>query len=123
VDGVNTSHKIKFPKFDGVGNPLPWLNRCEQYFTLRGTSADQCVQVASFYLLDDAQVWYYRVELNNGRPSWNRFVQLINTRFGPLLVESPISELALLRQDGTIEEYCTKFMALSCRDPTISENH
>jgi hypothetical protein len=34
MDGVNTSHKIEFPKFDGVGDPLPWFNRCERYFTL-----------------------------------------------------------------------------------------
>jgi hypothetical protein len=41
VDGVNTSHKIEFPKFDGVGNPLPWLNSCERYSTLRGTPVDK----------------------------------------------------------------------------------
>jgi hypothetical protein len=79
--------------------------------------------VASFYLLDDAQVWYHRVELNSGRLSWNRFIQLINTCFRPPLIESPIDELALLRWEGTIEEYCTKFMALSCRDSAISKDH
>jgi hypothetical protein len=84
---------------------------------------DRRVQVASFYLLDDAQVWYHRVELNNEGPSWNRFVQLNNTRFGPPLTESPIDELALFSRDGTIEDYCAKFMVLSCRDPAISEDH
>jgi hypothetical protein len=44
-------------------------------------------------------------------------------RFGPPLTESPIGELALLYQDGTIEEYCNKFMALSYKDPAISEDH
>jgi hypothetical protein len=91
--------------------------------SLCGTPANQRVQVASFYLLDDAQVWYHHVELNSGRLSWDRFMQLINMHFSPPLVESPISELALLRRDGAIEEYCTKFMALLCRDPAISENH
>jgi hypothetical protein len=77
--------------------------------------------MSSFYLLDDAQVWYHRVELNGGPPSWNCFVQLVNTHFRSPLTESPI--LALLRWDGSIDEYCNKFMALSCHDPAISEEH
>jgi hypothetical protein len=31
-DGFPTSHKMKFPKYDGVGNPMLWLNWCECYF-------------------------------------------------------------------------------------------
>jgi hypothetical protein len=68
-DMTNTSHKIKFPKFDGSGDPMSWLNLCERYFKLRGTPEDRRVPVASFYLLDDTHVWYHRVELNGGPPS------------------------------------------------------
>jgi hypothetical protein len=100
---VNTSHKIEFHKFDCAGDPVPWLNRCERYFSLRGTPADRRVQVASFYLLDDAQVWYHRVELNSGQLSWNRFIQLINTRrFRPPLTESLIGELAYFTGKGPL---------------------
>jgi hypothetical protein len=73
-DWANTSHKIKFPKFVGSGDPMLWLNRCEHYFQLRCTSENKRVQVASFYLLDDTQVWYNRVELNGDPPSWHHFV-------------------------------------------------
>jgi hypothetical protein len=31
-DGFPTSHKMEFSKYDGVGNPMPWLNQCECYF-------------------------------------------------------------------------------------------
>jgi hypothetical protein len=31
-DGFPTSHKMEFLKYDGVGDPMPWLNRCERYF-------------------------------------------------------------------------------------------
>jgi hypothetical protein len=59
VDGHQMVQKIEFPKFDGVGDPMPWLNRCERYFCMRGTPENK-VQYASFYLLDDAQMWYHR---------------------------------------------------------------
>jgi hypothetical protein len=30
--GTTCFHKLDFPTFDGGGDPLPFLNRCEQYF-------------------------------------------------------------------------------------------
>jgi hypothetical protein len=49
-----TMHKMEFPKYDGVGYPLSWLNRCERYFHVRRTPEHQCVAYAWFYLTDDA---------------------------------------------------------------------
>jgi hypothetical protein len=31
-DGFPTSHKMEFLKYDGVGDPMSWLNWCECYF-------------------------------------------------------------------------------------------
>ena len=25
-------HKLSFPTYDGKEDPLPWINRCEQFF-------------------------------------------------------------------------------------------
>jgi hypothetical protein len=102
---------------------MSWLNRCQRYFRLRGTLENMRVQVTSFYLLDNTQVWYHSVELNGDPPSWHQFVQLVNTHFIPPLTENPIGELALLQRRGSIEDYCNKFMALSCHDLNISEDH
>jgi hypothetical protein len=120
-DFVPTTHKLEFPKFDDTGDPLPWLNRCERYFWLCRMPEDKNVSYAVFNLLNDAQLWFYFLELNGDLPTWNRFVRLVNTRFGPSLTDIPIRELAHLRRDGTVEEYCTKFVSLACREPTLSE--
>jgi hypothetical protein len=48
---------------------------------------------------------------------------LVNKRFGPPLTESPIDELALLRREGSVDDFAKCFMALSCRDTAISEQH
>jgi hypothetical protein len=81
------------------------------------------VAYASFHLLEDAQLWYHRLELNRGPPTWNRFVELINTHFGPLLTNSLLSDLALLRRSGSIDDIAKRFLALSCRDRAIFEEH
>lgn len=36
-------HKLDFPKFDGHGDPLPFLNRCEQFFRGQRTPEDDKV--------------------------------------------------------------------------------
>jgi hypothetical protein len=36
-EGLRTMHKMEFLKYDGVGDPLLWLNRCERYFRIRRT--------------------------------------------------------------------------------------
>jgi hypothetical protein len=92
-------------------------NRCERYFHFRGITENKKVQHVSFYLLDDAQMWYHRLELNCGPPSWNHFVQLIQIQFGLPLTNSLIGELPLLRREGSVDDFCTHFMSLSYRDP------
>jgi hypothetical protein len=95
-EGLPTVHKIEFPKFDIIDDPLPWLNRYERYFCLRGIPEHKD-SYASFYLLDDAQMWYHRLELNGSPPSWTHFTQLIQVQIGPSLTDSPIGELTLVR--------------------------
>jgi hypothetical protein len=112
---------LEFPKFDDTGDPLPWLNRYEHYFYVRRTPENKRVSLTAFYLLDDAQLWFHRLELNGERPTWAQFVQLVNARFGPPLTDSPIGELALLCRQGAVDEFSKRFIALSCRDTTLTE--
>jgi hypothetical protein len=46
---------------------------------------------------------------------------LVNARFGPPLTDTPLGELAMLRRSGSVDEFARRFMALSCRDPSITE--
>jgi hypothetical protein len=120
-DIIPTTHKLEFRKYDGTDNPLPWLNWCEWYFTVYRTPKPKRVAMVACYLLDDVQLWFHRLELNGGRPSWSQFIQLVNARFGLPLTDTLLRELAMLRCTGSVDEFAKRFMALSCRDPTITE--
>jgi hypothetical protein len=47
-------HKLEFSKFDGMGDLLPWLNRCERYFRVRCTPNHNRVAYVAFHWLEDA---------------------------------------------------------------------
>jgi hypothetical protein len=79
------------------------------------------VVFASFYLLDNAQLWFHRMGINGSHSTWHQFVMLVNTRFRSVLTDSPIGELAMLRKSRTVYEYNKKFITLSCRDPTLTK--
>jgi hypothetical protein len=36
-------------------------------------------------------------------------------------MDTPLGELAMLRRSGSVDEFARRFMALSCRDPSITE--
>jgi hypothetical protein len=42
----------------------------------------QCTSGAHMHLLDDEQLWYYRLPDNRGPPTWNQFVKLVVALFG-----------------------------------------
>ena len=108
--------KMVFPSFHGTEDLLPWLNRCELYFRGHNMPEHHRVWVASLHMTDAAQLWYYHLETVSGEPEWRRFKQLLHRRFGPSLTELPLSEMALLRRIGSVEEYTKQFMSLVCRD-------
>jgi hypothetical protein len=111
-DIVPTTHKLEFPKCDNTSDPLPWISRCERYFLVRRTPEHKMVAYTAFHLLDDAQLWSHRLELNGGQPDWTRFVQLVNACFGPPLTDNPIGELTQLWRTRSVDKYCNKFMSL-----------
>ena len=39
----HTTHKLRFPKYDGSDDPIGWLHKCEQFFRSQRTPEDEKV--------------------------------------------------------------------------------
>jgi hypothetical protein len=62
-------HKLLFPTYDGAEYLLPWLNRCDQFFSISETPEAGKVFLASFYVSGEASQWFTLLERNQGKPS------------------------------------------------------
>jgi hypothetical protein len=105
ISAARHGHKLLFPTYDGTEDPLPWLNRCEQFFRIQSTEEAGKVFLAAFYMKGDAAQWYALVERNHGTPDWAAFVKLVNQRFGPPLRGNMLGELIQLKRETTVADY------------------
>lgn len=77
--------------------------------------------MASYNLEDGAQMWYVQVQQDEGTPTWRRFVDLLNLRFGPPLRSAPLFELAECQLTSMVAEYQDRFQALLPRAGPLDE--
>ncbi|PPR81890.1 hypothetical protein GOBAR_AA38825 [Gossypium barbadense] len=68
--------KMEIPTYDGVGDPLGWLKRCEIFFGNQRTNKEDKVGLASFYLLREAQLWFDQIKEEEANLDWERFREL-----------------------------------------------
>ena len=120
VDRPPKFQKMDFPRYDGKSDPLIFLNRCESYFHQQRIMEEK-VWMASYNLEDGAQMWYIQVQTDEGTPSWRRFKELINLRYGPPLRSAPLFELADCRRTSTVADYQDRFQALLPRAGALDE--
>ncbi|WVZ89765.1 hypothetical protein U9M48_036130 [Paspalum notatum var. saurae] len=85
-------------------DPLLFTNKCESFFHQQRI-LEKKVWMATFNLDGPAQQWYMRLQREEGTPSWRRFAELLNVRFGPPIRANPLGELAALRCTGSVMDY------------------
>ena len=112
---------MDFPRYDGKTDPLIFLNRCESYFHQQRIMEEERVWMASYNLEEGAQMWYMQVQQDEGTPSWRRFTELLNLRYGPPLRSAPLFELADCRRTGSVAEYQDRFQSLLPRARRLDE--
>jgi hypothetical protein len=103
--------KMDFPRYDG-----------KSYFHQQCIMEEEKVWMASYNLEDGAQLRYIQIQEDEGGvPTWHRFKDLLNLRYGPPLRSALLFELADCRRTGTITEYQDHFQALLPRAGPMQE--
>jgi hypothetical protein len=115
-------HKLLFLTYDGKDDPLPWLNRCGQFFRIQATEDAGKLFLAS-YMTGDAAQWFTLLEKNQGTPTWDEFERLVNQRFGPPIRGNALGKLIQLRRETTVADYQTRFLALVNHCKGLTEPH
>lgn len=61
--------RLEFPRYDGRDDPIGWIHHCEQLFKAQSTLANEYVSMAAFHLIGVAQMWHFRLELEEPKMS------------------------------------------------------
>lgn len=107
--------KLEFLSYIGSGDPLGWLYRCEQFFVNQRTEESDKVSLTAFYLIGEAQLWFYRFEQEDPGVSWETFKSFCNLLFGSPMSSNPLGKLVNLKQNGSVDEYQKQFQAFLAR--------
>nr|KAJ0221896.1 hypothetical protein LSAT_V11C200051600 [Lactuca sativa] len=116
--------KMEFPTYDGKGNPVEWLQRCEDFFEEQQTPTEAWVRQATFSLQGWASGWYHNLRRMKTRLNWFEFSEECKIRFGPLMSMNPLGELTRLRQTCTeakteSQQGGAEIVKFEVRNPTL----
>jgi hypothetical protein len=107
-------YKLEFPTYDGLDDPLNWLNHCEQFFSGQQTPPTDYTWLVAYHLRGPAQTWYFTLVQDEDQPPWERFKELCHLQFGPPVRGSRLAELGRIQFHSTVQDYTDRFNTVLC---------
>jgi len=114
--------RLEFPRFDGEGLET-WCYRAEQFFNHYSTPDTQRMFISSFHMEGRAMVWFQELKARGSIGTWEEFARAIQIRFGRGAYDDPMETLSKLKQEGSLEDYKTKFDTLALKVQRLPEEH
>ncbi len=68
-------------------------------------------------------VWFQELKASKCVSNWEEFVRAIQIRFGRGAYDDPMETLSKLKQDGSLEDYKTRFDTLTLKVQRLPEEH
>ncbi|KAL6196687.1 hypothetical protein ACLB2K_032301 [Fragaria x ananassa] len=104
--------KLDFSRFRGGEDTPSWVCKAEQFFRFHHTPENERVELTSFHLEGDAQLWFQLLIQDGGEVSWCKFFDELHVRYGPNQFQDFFAELAKLEQHGSVREFQSRFERL-----------
>lgn len=78
ISGATSSYapkmvKLDFPRFDEKEDATSWICQAEQFFQFHRTPDEDRVEIASFHMIGDAQLWYQLLKQEKPSVTWAEF--------------------------------------------------
>lgn len=114
---------FKFVHYNGEGDHVIWLCKCEQYFDIYGTLDRYKLFLAAYHLDEEAQLWFQLLKKDRPvSPSWMEFWEDIMARYGSSKLEDFFEDLAKLRQTTYVDEYYKTFIRLVTKAGNVTND-
>ena len=110
----NRTFRLECSRFDG-GDFLGWLMKLEQFFEGEKIEEKAKIRVAMMQLEGKVLQWHqYYAKANGGlaTPEWPTYIDEMRKRFGDTEFSDPMSDIVVLKQQGSVEEYYEAFLTL-----------
>lgn len=126
--GMNDMHrfyaikgrKLEIPVFDGK-DPDGWIMRAERYFKLNHLNDEEQIEVAVISFEGDALRWFQWEHRRQPMNDWKTVKLGILKQFRSCAMGSLCEQFLALKQEGSVDDYRKKFVALAAPLEGISE--
>ena len=115
--------RVEIKKFNGTLVRL-WLNQLEQYFLLHQVPHDKRVNLTALHMGNKPFQWYQWVRRWKAVVIpyiWDNFVEDITAQYDNVWDQDYFSQLAKIRQMGTVMEYTLQHQELATRVEGLSD--
>ncbi|KFK23991.1 hypothetical protein AALP_AAs48021U000700 [Arabis alpina] len=114
------TQRLDLPVFNGE-QAEDWISRVEQYFDLGELTDGQKLQEVRVCFSEDALKWYKWEKHRRPFSSWDQLKQRILENFVGSGDLNAGQRLLMLRQEGTVREYCRDFIGLATNAQDVPE--
>ncbi|KFK23310.1 hypothetical protein AALP_AAs43195U000200 [Arabis alpina] len=121
-DTRNTTftRRLELPTFDGE-NAESWVSRVEQYFEIEELAEYQKLNAVRACFIDKALDWYRWERDRNPFRSWKDMRSRVVATYASHNNTCAGKRLLVLKQEGSVTEYCREFIGLATNAPEVPE--
>ena len=112
--------RIELPPFRGE-DPFGWISRAEIYFAVQKVPTEQQLELTQICMEGMAWHWFKMLKEEDPQLNWERFKRAFFDRYGDHHSGNLFTQLKMLRQSGSVDDYVEEFEMLASHIAGITD--